>query len=80
RTEIAEVRGQVKQVEERLSGEIKRLDTELKSVETTLAAKLDGLTKRVDSQEFVNRGVIVALAGGLLTGLVKLLFFPDRLS
>jgi phage host-nuclease inhibitor protein Gam len=90
RTEIAEVRGEIKRVEEKLTGEItrvdekltgeiKRLDTEIKSVEANLSAKLDGLGKRVENQEFVSRGATVALVGGLVTGMVKLLFFPDRL-
>jgi len=90
RTEIAEVRGEIKRVEEKLTGEItrvdekltgeiKRLDTEIKSVEVNLSAKLDGLGKRVENQEFVSRGATVALVGGLVTGMVKLLFFPDRL-
>ncbi|GAB4218016.1 MAG: hypothetical protein OHK0012_24950 [Synechococcales cyanobacterium] len=66
RVEIAEVRG-----------EIKRLETEIRSVETNLSAKLDGLGKRVENQEFVSRGATLALVGGLVTGMV--LFFPDRL-
>jgi len=68
RVEIAEVRG-----------DIKRLETEIKSVETNLSFKLDGLSKRVENQEFVSRGATLALVGGLVTGMVKLLFFPDRL-
>jgi len=76
---LAEVRGEIKRAEEKLTGEINRLDTEIKSVETNLSAKLDGLGKRVENQEFVSRGATVALVGGLVTGMVKLLFFPDRL-
>jgi ferritin-like metal-binding protein YciE len=76
---LAEVRGEIKRVEEKLTGEINRLDTEIKSVEANLSAKLDGLGKRVENQEFVSRGATVALVGGLVTGMVKLLFFPDRL-
>jgi septal ring factor EnvC (AmiA/AmiB activator) len=71
--------GEITRVEEKLTGEIKRLDTEIKSVEANLSAKLDGLGKRVENQEFVSRGATVALFGGLVTGMVKLLFFPDRL-
>ena len=76
---FAEVRGEIKRVEEKLTGEIKRLDTEIKSVDANLSTKLDGLGKRVENQEFVSRGATVALVGGLVTGMVKLLFFPDRL-
>jgi cobalamin biosynthesis protein CobT len=83
---LSEVRGEITRVEEKLTGEIKRLDTEIKvvqvevkSVEANLSAKLDGLGKRVENQEFVSRGATVALVGGLVTGMVKLLFFPDRL-
>jgi len=75
RVEIAEVRIEIAEVR----GDIKRLETEIKSVETNLSVKLDGLSKRVENQEFVSRGATLALVGGLVTGMVKLLFFPDRL-
>jgi predicted nuclease with TOPRIM domain len=52
-------------LEERLTGEIK-----------TVNAKLDGLGKRLDTQEFINRSVMVGLLLAITAGVVKL-FFPD---
>ncbi|MFM6370767.1 MAG: hypothetical protein ACKPGN_21500, partial [Dolichospermum sp.] len=49
-----------------LSGEIKTLDE-----------KVIGIDKRLDNQEFINRGVIVAVIIALISGVVKLFgFFP----
>jgi predicted nuclease with TOPRIM domain len=52
-------------LEERLTGEIK-----------TVNAKLDGLGKRLDTQEFINRSVVVGLVLAIAAGVVKL-FFPN---
>jgi predicted nuclease with TOPRIM domain len=43
-------------LEEKLMGEIRALDE-----------KVDGLSKRIDNQEFVNRGILVALVVAILT-------------
>ena len=51
-------------LEERLTGEIK-----------TANAKLDALDKRLDTQEFINRSVMVGLVLAIAAGVVKL-FFP----
>jgi predicted nuclease with TOPRIM domain len=51
-------------LEERLSGEIKALDE-----------KVDGIAKRLDYQEFINRGVIVGLILASLAGLAKIFGF-----
>ena len=49
-----------------LSGEIK-----------TLEEKVIGIDKRLDNQEFINRGVLVAVIIALISGVVKLFgFFP----
>ncbi|MFM6071995.1 MAG: hypothetical protein ACKPB9_10505 [Dolichospermum sp.] len=49
-----------------LSGEIK-----------TLEEKVIGMEKRLDNQEFINRGVLVAVIIALISGVVKLFgFFP----
>ncbi|MFM6749133.1 MAG: hypothetical protein ACKPJH_22505 [Dolichospermum sp.] len=50
-----------------LSGEIK-----------TLEEKVIGIDKRLDNQEFINRGVLVAVIIALISGVVKLFgFFPS---
>ena len=47
-----------------LSGEIK-----------TLEEKVSGIDKRLDNQEFINRGVLVAVIIALISGVVKLFGF-----
>jgi murein lipoprotein len=42
----------------------------------TVNAKLDGLGKRLDTQEFINRSVVVGLVLAIAAGVVKL-FFPN---
>lgn len=48
-------------LEEKLTGEIKTLD-----------AKVDGITKRLDFQEFINRGVVLGLIVTVLGGAAKM--------
>lgn len=38
----------------------------------TLDEKVDGLVKRIDNQEFVSRGILVALVVSILGGFAKL--------
>jgi predicted nuclease with TOPRIM domain len=47
-------------LEERFSGDIK-----------TLEEKVDGVSKRIDNQEFVSRGILVGLILAFLAGLAK---------
>jgi uncharacterized protein (DUF849 family) len=47
---------------ESVKGEIKTLDE-----------KVDGLSKRLENQEFVNRGILIALVVAILGGTAKLL-------
>ena len=61
----AEIKGDIKALEEKLMGEIK-----------TVNARLDGLGKRLENQEFLSRSVVVGLVLAFAAGLVKL-FFPD---
>lgn len=56
----AEIKGDLKAVDERLSGQIRALDT-----------KVDQLDKRVGNQEFTNRGVLVGLILVILGGAAK---------
>lgn len=64
----AEIRGDIKTLDERLSGQIKALDT-----------KVDQMDKRVGNQEFLNRTVVGAVIVALVVGLVKL-FVPNFLG
>ena len=59
--------GQVR-LEEKLTGDIKSLDTEVR-----------GINKRLDSQEFLNRSVAVGFILAFVSGVIKL-FFPNFLN
>ena len=52
-----------------------RLEAEIKRVEETLSIKMDGLSKRLDNQEFISRGVLVALIVTIIGGFAKLFGF-----
>ena len=52
-----------------------RLEEKLIGETKTINAKLDGLGKRLDTQEFINRSVVVGLVLAIAAGVVKL-FFP----
>ncbi|MDJ0571010.1 MAG: hypothetical protein QNJ53_18445 [Pleurocapsa sp. MO_192.B19] len=56
----AEIKGGIKAVDEKLSGQIKALDT-----------KVEQLDKRVGNQEFTNRGVLVGLIVVILGSAAK---------
>ncbi len=82
------MRGEIRQAETKLQGELKRLEERIdgveaklteriNGVETKLTEKMDGIGKRLDNQEFISRGAIITLVGGVLTGLVKYLFFSN---
>ncbi len=40
-----------------------------------ISGKIDGYGKRLDQQEFVSRGAVVALVVGVASGFIKYLFF-----
>ncbi|MDJ0688131.1 MAG: hypothetical protein QNJ41_06460 [Xenococcaceae cyanobacterium MO_188.B32] len=61
----AEIKGDIKAIDEKLSGQIKALDT-----------KVEQLDKRIGNQEFTNRGVLVGLIIVILGGAAK--FFGIR--
>ena len=68
----AELSGEIKAMDERLSGEIRAIDQRLSGDIKTLSEKVDGLGKRLDNQEFLNRGVVVAVLAALIAGTAKL--------
>ena len=56
----ARIEGDIKTTDEKLSGQIKALDT-----------KVEQLDKRVGNQEFTNRGVLIGLIVVILGGAAK---------
>jgi hypothetical protein len=61
---ITSLKGDIKALDERLTGEIK-----------TVNAKVEGLGKRLENQEFISRGVLIALIVAILGGFAKLFGF-----
>ena len=65
---------------ETIDGRLNKLEigqTELSGEIKTLEEKVIGIDKRLDNQEFINRGVLVAVIIALISGVVKLFgFFP----
>lgn len=55
-----------------LKTNLARAEAELKGEIGILDQKIDGLTKRVDTQDFINRGVIVGLVLAILGGFAKI--------
>ena len=58
--------------QERLSGEIKALDEKFTGEIKTLSEKVSGIDKRLDNQEFINRGILVSVIIALIGGAAKL--------
>ena len=57
----AEIKGEIKTLDEKLSGQVKALDE-----------KVTGIGKRLENQEFLNRGILAALIVALIAGAAKL--------
>lgn len=64
--------GEIRALDEKLSGEIKALDNKFSGEIKTLGEKVNGLGKRLDNQEFINRGVLVSVIIALIGGAAKL--------
>ncbi|MDJ0659517.1 MAG: hypothetical protein QNJ42_08500 [Crocosphaera sp.] len=63
---------------EKFETKLDKLDERLTTIEVgqgRLEEKVDGLGKRLDNQEFINRGVLVGLIIALLGGLAKMFGF-----
>lgn len=70
--ELSEVKSEVKRLDDRIDSLEKRLDQKIDGLEKNLDSKIDGLGKRMENQEFVSRGILVALIVAILGGLAKL--------
>jgi chromosome segregation ATPase len=67
--------GQINSLDEKLSGQINSLDGKLSGQINTLDEKVNGFGKRLDNQEIVNRGILIALVVAILGGAAKLFGF-----
>jgi archaellum component FlaC len=68
-----EIKGEIKALDEKLSGQVKTFDEKLSEQIKTLDEKVSGIGKRLENQEFLNRGVLAALIIALIAGAAKLL-------
>ena len=79
---IAEVKGEIRSIDEKLSGQINTLDTKLSGQINTLDTKLSGqintldtkveqLDKRISNSEFTNRGILIGIIVIVLGGAAK---------
>ncbi len=70
--------GQINLLDERLSGQISLLDERLSGQINLLDEKVSGLGKRLENQEFTNRGILIGLIVVVLGGAAKVFgFFPN---
>ncbi len=85
-TQIADLKNDVRLVKTELEAKIDlsrseleaKIDlsrTELEVKIAELSGKMDGYGKRLDQQEFVSRGAVLALVVGVTSGFIKYLFF-----
>lgn len=76
---LEEILGQINQKLDRLDDKFDNLQkevSELKGDIKALDAKVEGIGKRLDTQEFINRSVIVGFILAIAAGVVKL-FVPN---
>lgn len=65
----------LKEILAQINQKLGKIDARLNRLEigqARLAEKVDGLGKRIASQEFINRGVLISLIVALLGGLAKM--------
>lgn len=64
--------GQIMALEEKLTGKITTLEEKLTGKISVLDEKVTGFGKRLENQEFTNRGILIALVVALIAGAAKL--------
>jgi hypothetical protein len=62
----------------RLEEKTEALDSKIDYQGKAIEAKIDGLGQRIGNQEFINRGVLVALIVAILGGFAKLFGFAGQ--
>lgn len=75
---LSQILEQINQKLDKFEGRFDKLDERLNKLEVgqaRLEEKVDGLSKRVDSVDFINRGVFVALIIAILGGFAKIFGF-----
>jgi hypothetical protein len=67
--------GQIKTLDEKFTGEIKTLDEKLTGQIKTLDAKVDGVSTRLQNQEFTSRAIVGGLILIILGGVARMFGF-----
>lgn len=71
RSEVTSLREQMNVGFSGFRTDLVRVENSLKGEIEVLAEKVDGITKRIDTQEFINRGAIIGLILAVLGGFAK---------
>ena len=69
------IESDLKEILNKIDQRLEKIDEKLNKLEVgqaRLEEKIDGLGKRLESQEFISRGVLVGLLIAMLGGLAKL--------
>jgi uncharacterized protein involved in exopolysaccharide biosynthesis len=77
--EIAEIKTQLVKQDIEIKGEIKALGAELRGEIKSLGAEVKGIAKQIDTQEFINRSVVVGFVVAVVALVIKL-FLPYLVS
>jgi capsule polysaccharide export protein KpsE/RkpR len=73
---VVKLEAEIASVRTELKRDIVAVREELKGEISTLSAEVQRIGKRLDTQEFINRSVVVGFVLALTAGAVKL-FFPE---
>ncbi|NJL52727.1 MAG: hypothetical protein HC930_11905 [Hydrococcus sp. SU_1_0] len=68
----AEIKGEIKSVNEKLSGKIEAVNEKLSGKIEALDTKVEQLDKRISNSELTNRGILIGLVVIILGGAAKL--------
>ena len=68
----AEIKGEIKALDNKIDGVEGKLIEKIDGVEGKLTEKIDGIEKRVGNLEFLNRVGVSSLIGGIIALIVKI--------
>ncbi len=72
--------GQIKNTDEKLSGQIKTLDEKVSGQKEAFIAKSEQLDKRISNQEFFNRIIGGSLVVSILGGIIGFFWMASKLQ
>lgn len=70
--DLSAIKTNLVRVELEIKGDLARIEASLKGEIKVLEEKVDGFGKRIDTQEFINRGVLIGLILAILGGFAKI--------